>query len=154
MLGQALACVQSRQSIYCSRTYTKRVYIYHTLSVIAQTSLRISSVSPAALTTLAHAQNGRTYGIFLTSLIMHAFLSEPSLLSHMHKNGCVYGIFYQSMLRQDLACVQSRQSSHCSSPLHKMGVHMAYSFSECSVASEHGRSLTRAFAARTLTKCM
>ena len=28
MLGQALACVQSRQSIHYSRTYTKRVYIY------------------------------------------------------------------------------------------------------------------------------
>ena len=43
MLGQALACVQSRQSIHCSRTYTKRVYIYiyHILTVIAQTSLRM-----------------------------------------------------------------------------------------------------------------
>ena len=121
----ALECVQSRQSIHCSRPCTKGAYIRHILSVNSQTSLS-----------------------------MHALLSEPSLLSHMHKNGCVYAIFYQSMLRQDLVYVQFRQSSHCSSPLHKMGVHMAYSFSECSYAPEHGRSLIRAFAARKLTKCM
>ena len=80
------------------------------------------------------------------SILVRAFTA----LAHA-QNGCVYGIFYLSMLRQDLVCVQSRQSSHCSSPLHKMGVHMAYSFSECSDASEHGRCLIRAFAARTLT---
>ena len=122
LLRQALRCVQSRQSIHCSRPCTKWANIWHFLSVNSQTSLS-----------------------------MHPFLSEPSLLSHMHKNGCVYDIFYLSMLRQDLVCVQSRQSSHCSSPLHKMGVHMAYSFSECSDVSEHGRCLIRAFAARTLT---
>ena len=120
----ALECVQSRQSIHCSRPCTKGAYIRHILSVNSQTSLS-----------------------------MHALLTEPSLLSHMHKNGCVYAIFYQSMLRQDLVYVQSRQSSHCSSPLHKMGVHMAYSFSECSYAPEHGRSLIRAFAARWQNVC-
>ena len=41
-----------------------------------------------AFTALAHAQIGRTYGIFFkTILSMHAVLSEPSLLSHVHKMG-------------------------------------------------------------------
>ena len=154
MLGQTLTCIQSRQSIHCSRTYTKRVCIY----IIFYESLLRQAIACVQSRQSVHCSrpctNGRTYGIFLTSLSMHAFLSKPSLLSHMHKNGCEYGIFYQSMLRQDLVCDMSRQSSHCSSPLHQMGVHMAYSLSECSVASEHGRSLIRAFAARTLTKCM
>ena len=136
LLRQALRCVQSRQCIHCPRPCTKWANIWHFLSVNSQTSLS-----------------------------MHPFLSEPSLLSHMHKNGCVYGIFYLSMLRQDLVCVQSRQSIHCGrtctkrvyiwhilsliaqtslkmrsvstvhsllSPLHKMGEHMAFSFSEFS----------------------
>ena len=30
------------------------------------------------------------------------------------QNGCIYGIFYQSMLKQTLACVQSHQSLHSS----------------------------------------
>ena len=30
------------------------------------------------------------------------------------QNGCLYGIFYQSMLKQTLACVQSHQSLHSS----------------------------------------
>ena len=118
MLKQALACVQPHQSLHCSHTCAKWAYIRHILSVNAQTSLSVCAV-----------------------------LSEPSLLSHMHKmgvhmaiffsqcsdetlyacslaraftalvhtqNGCVFGIFYQSMFRQTLACVQSRQTLPCS----------------------------------------
>ena len=142
-----------------------------------------------AFTALAHAQNGPTYDIFFSQCsdeteyacsLARAFTA----LAHT-QNGCVYGIFYQSMLKQALACVQSRQSLHCSrtctkwayiwyilafnaqtrmrmcavslepsllSHMHKMGVHTAHSFSQCSDAPEHARSLVRAFAARTLTK--
>ena len=77
MIKQALACVQSHQSLPCSRTGAKWANIRHILSVNAQTSLIVCAVLP-----------------------------EPSLLSHMHKNGCVYGIFYQSMFKQALACKQ------------------------------------------------
>ena len=40
------------------------------------------------------------------------------------------------------------------SHMHKMGVHTAYYFSQCSDAPEHVHSLVRAFLARTLTKGM
>ena len=131
MLRRALACVQSCQSLHCSRTSTKWAYIWQFFSVNAQTR-------PS----------------------MHAVLPEPSLLSYIHKMGVFFGIFYQSMFRQTLACVQSRQTLHCShtcterayiryissvnaqthmsicavslepsllSHMHKMGVHTAYS---------------------------
>ena len=80
-----VACMQSCHSLRCSRTCTKWVYIWHILSVNAQTSLSMRSVSP-----------------------------EPSLLSHMHINGRTYGIFFQPMLRLEVACMQSCQSLHCS----------------------------------------
>ena len=136
MLKLAFACVQFGQSLHCSRTCTKSAYIWHILSVNAQTR---SS--------------------------MHAVLSEPSLLSHMHMNGRRHGIFFQPMLRPEVACMQFCESLHCSctctkwayiwhilsvnaqtrlcmcadSPepsllwhMHKMGIHMAYSFNEFS----------------------
>ena len=118
MLRRALACVQSCQNLYCSRTCAKWAYIRHILSANTQTRLSI-----------------------------HAVLPEPSLLSHMHKmgihtayfisqcsdapehsyrlaraftalahaqNGRSYGIFFQPMLRRALACVQSCQNLNCS----------------------------------------
>ena len=76
-----------------------------------------------AFTALAHAQNGRTYGIFLSvntqsRLSIHAVLPEPSLLSHMRK----------------------------------MGVHRAYFISQCSDAPEHSYRLARAFTALAHTR--
>ena len=127
LLRQALECVQSRQSVDYSRPCTKWANIWHFLD------------KP-----------------YHACILFRAFTA----LTHAQKWVCIWHVL-SVMLRQDLVCVQSRQSSHCSSPsshcsspLHKMGVHMAYSFSECSAASEHGRSITKAFAARTLTKCM
>ena len=69
MLSRELVCMQSCQSLHCSRTCTKLVCLWHLLSVNAQTSLSMRAVSP-----------------------------EPSLLSHIHK----------------------------------ISVHTAYSFSQCS----------------------
>ena len=65
MLKQALACVQPHQSLHCSHTCAKWAYIRHILSVNAQTSLSVCAV-----------------------------LSEPSLLSHMHKMGVHMAIFF------------------------------------------------------------
>ena len=58
MLKQALACVQSHQSLHWSHTCAKWAYIRAILSVNAQTSLSVCAVLP-----------------------------EPLLLSHMHKMG-------------------------------------------------------------------
>ena len=96
------AFVPSSQSLHCSRTYTKWAFIRHILSAYAQTCLSVCAVLPEPLLALAHAQNGRTYGIF-----------------------------FQSMLRRDLACVKSCQSLYCSRTCTN-GVHMAYFCSQCS----------------------
>ena len=85
MLKQALACVQPHQSLHCSHTCAKWAYIWHILSVNAQTSQSVCAVLP-----------------------------EPLLLSHMHKMGVNMEYFCQSMLRRDLVCMQSSQSVHCS----------------------------------------
>ena len=92
-------------------------------------------------------------------------LARPfTALAHA-QNGRTYGIFFQSMLRRDLICMQSCQSLHCShtytkwvclwhilsvsvqtslsmravspepsllSHMRKIGSHSAYSFSQCS----------------------
>ena len=142
MFKQALACVKSHQSLHCTRTCAKWTYIPHILSVNAQTSLIVCVV---------FLRNGRTYGIF-----------------------------FQSMLRRDLVCMQSYQSIHCSrtytkwvclwhillvnvqtslrmrvvspepsllSHMRKMGLHTAYSFSQCSDEPYYVCSLARAFTA-------
>ena len=85
MLRRDSVCMQSCQSLHCSRTYTKWVYIWHLLSVNAQTNLSMRECLTRAFTAQTHAQNG-----------------------------CIYGIFYQSMLKQTLAYMQSHQSIHCS----------------------------------------
>ena len=145
------ACMQACQSLHCSRTCTKWAYIWHIPSVNAQTRLSIHAVSPEpSLLSNMHI-NGRIYKHILsanaqTRSNMHAVLSVPSLLSHMHKMGV-------HMAYSISNCSDAPEPSLLSH-MHKMGVHMAYSFSECSYAPEHGRSLVRAFAARTLTKCM
>ena len=64
MLRRALACVQSCQSLHCSRTCTKWAYIWQFFSVNAQTR-------PS----------------------MHAVLPEPSLLSYIHKMGVFLAYF-------------------------------------------------------------
>ena len=71
-----------------------------------------------AFTALAHAQNGRTYGIFFQSMLRRDLVCMQSCqslhCSRTYTKWFVYGIFYQSMLKQALACVQSHQSLHCS----------------------------------------
>ena len=69
MLRRDLVCMQSSQSVHCSRTCAKWAYIRHIPSVNAQTSLSVCAV-----------------------------FQEPLLLSHMYKMG-VYMAFLKSMLR-------------------------------------------------------
>ena len=140
MFKQALACVQSHQSLHCTRTCAKWAYIPHILSVNAQTSLIVCVVF-----LLSHMHEMGVHMSYFsvnaqTRLSMHAVLPEHSLLSHIHKmgvfvayfisqcsnkpyhacsltraftalahaqNGLTYGIFFQSMLRRALLCVQS-----------------------------------------------
>ena len=112
-------------------------------------------------------------GVFMASLIsqcsnkpQHACSLTRAFTALAHtQNERTYGIFFQSMLRRDLACVKSCQNLYCSrtctkwayiwhiysvnaqtrlsmhavlpeplllSHMHKMGVHMAYLFSQCS----------------------
>ena len=111
----------------------------------------------------------------------HACSLARAFISLAHaQNGRTYGICFQSLLRRDLVCTQSCQSLHCSrtytqwvctwhllsvnaqtslsmravspgpsllSNMRKMGIHTAYSFSQCSDSPEHACSLTRAFTA-------
>ena len=93
------------------------VHMAYSFSQCSYVPKRVRSLD-RTINALAHAQNGRTYGIFFSqcsdetyyaSSLARAFIA----LAHT-QNGCVYGIFYQSMLKQALACVQSHQSLHCS----------------------------------------
>ena len=77
------------------------IHTAYSFSQCSDEPKRVCSLARAS-TALAHAQNGRKYGIFLsvnakTRLSMHAVKPERSLLSHMRK----------------------------------MGVHTTYSFSKC-----------------------
>ena len=76
--------MQPRQTLYFFPTCKKWAYLRHMLSVNTQTRLSMHEVCQS----------------------LHC--------SRTYKNGNIYGIFYQSMLEQTLACVQSHQSIHCS----------------------------------------
>ena len=110
--------MQSIQSVHCPRTCAKWAYIRHIPSVNAQTSLSVCAVfqEPLLLTQM-----------YKMGVYMANFLSQCSdetsyvcslaraftALAHT-QNGCVYGFFNQSMLKEALACVQPHQSLHCS----------------------------------------
>ena len=94
-------------------TFTNWAYIWHIFSVNAQTRQSMHAVSQS-LHSLSHTQSV-----------------------------CDYGIFYQSMLKQALACVQSHQSLHCSHTCtkwayiqHILSVNAQASFSVCAVLPE------------------
>ena len=83
MLRRDLVCMKSCQSLPCSRTYTKWVCLWHLLSVNAQTSLSVFAV-----------------------------LSQPSLLSHMHKMGVHTAYFFSQCLNKPKhACSLARNFS-------------------------------------------
>ena len=169
MLKQALACVQSHQSLHCSRTYTRWAYIRHILSVNAQTRLSLCEVLPEplllshmrkmgvhtaysfsqysdetkyscslarAFTALTHAQNGRTYGIFHQSMLWRDWAFVPSSHSLYCSRTCTKWAYIWHLLSVN---AQTSLSMRAVSPgpsllshIHKMSVHTAYSFSQCS----------------------
>ena len=119
MLKQALACVQSHQSLHYSHTYAKWAYIRHIHSVNAQTSLSVCAVLP-----------------------------EPSLLSHMHKRGIHMAYFsVNAQTRLSMHAVLPEPS--LLSRIHKMGVFMAYFISQCLNKPKHACSLSRTFTTLT-----
>ena len=118
MLKQALACVQSHQSLQCSRTCAKWAYIWHILLANAQTSYSVCEVLPEP-SLLSHIHR---IGMFMASFISqclnkpyHEYSLTRAFTAFANvQNGRTYGIFFQSMLRQDLAYVKSCQILHCS----------------------------------------
>ena len=135
MLRRDLVCIQSYQSLHCSRTCTKWVCLWHLLSVNAQTSLSMRAVSPEpSLLSHIHKMSVHTHILSLnaqTRLSMHAVLPEPLLLSTCTKWAYIWHIYSVN--------AQTRLSRHAVLPeplllshMHKMGVHMAYLFSQCS----------------------
>ena len=118
MLRRALACVQSCQNLYCSRTCAKWAYIRHILSANTQTRLSIHAVLPEpSLLSQMHKMGVHTaYFISQCSDVPeHSYRLARAFTALAHtQNGRSYGIFFQPMLRRALACVQSCQNLYCS----------------------------------------
>ena len=119
MLKLALSCVQSRQSLLCSRTCTKWVFILHILSVNAQTSISMRAVSPEpSLLSRMHKMGAHmAYSISECSDAperTYSLTRSFTALAHAQKWADIYDIFFQPMLRLEDECMQSCQSLHCS----------------------------------------
>ena len=118
MLRRALACVQSCQKLYCSRTCTKRAFIWQILSAISQTCLSVCAVMPEPLL-LSHMRKMGVHTAYFISQCSdapeHLYRLARAFSAHAHAlKGRSYGIFFQPMLRRALACVQSCQNLYCS----------------------------------------
>ena len=87
------------------------------LSVNAHTHLstRTASTEPSFLSHM-HKMGVLTayaFSQYADNLVCMQSARAFTALAHT-QNRCIYGIFYQSMFKQTLACVQSQQSLHCS----------------------------------------
>ena len=131
MLRRDLVCMQSYQSIHCSRTYTKWVCLWHILLVNVQTSLNMQEVPPEpSLHSHMRKMGLRTaYSFSQCSDEPYCVCSLPAL-AHA-RNGRTYDIFSVN--------AQTRLSMHGVLPehsllshIHKMGVFVAYFISQCS----------------------
>ena len=97
---------------------------------------RYSCSLAGAFTALTHAQNGRTYGIFHQSMLWRAWAFVPSSQS-LH---CSRTYTKWAFIRHILSANAQTCLSVCAvlpeplllSHMRKMGVHTAYSFSQCS----------------------
>ena len=117
ILRRDLVCMQSCQSLHCSHMCTKWAYIWHIQSVNAHTPLSMRTVSqePSLLSHMHKMGVYMAYSFSQSSNVPESLCSLVrafTALAHT-PNGYVYGIFYQSMLKQALPCVQSHQSLHC-----------------------------------------
>ena len=118
LLRRDLVCMQSCQSLHCSRTYTQWVCTWHLLSVNAQTSLSMRAVSPGP-SLLSHMRKMGIHTAYSFSQCSdspeHACSLARAFTALAHaQNGRIYGTFFQSILRRDLVFMQSCQSLHCS----------------------------------------
>ena len=136
MLIRALACVQSRQGRQCSRTCTQWAFTRHVRSVNAQTSHSVCAILPESLLHSHMHKNGRTYGIFFQSMLRRHLVCMKSCQS-LHcsrtytKWVCLlYLLSVKAQTSLSMRAVSPEPSllSH----IRKMGVHTAYSFSQCS----------------------
>ena len=149
MFKQALACVQSHQSLHCSRPCAKLAYIRYILSVNAPMSLIVCSLA-RAFTALVHAKNGRTY---IQSMLRRDLICMQSCQS-LHcsrtytKWVCLWRLLSvnaQTSLSMRAVLLRLSLLSH----MLKKGVHTVYSSSQFSDAHEHVCSLARALTALT-----
>ena len=107
MHRHALACVQSCQNLYCSRTCAKWAYIRHILS--ANTQTRLSTCIHAVLPEPSRLSHMHKMGVHTAYLISqcsnaseHSYRLARAFTAHAHaQNGRSYGIFFQPMLRRD-----------------------------------------------------
>ena len=97
MLRRDLVCMQSCQSLHCSRTYTKWVCFWHILSVNVQTNLSMRAVSPDP-SLLSHMHRKGVHTVYFISQCSDAhehlcsFARAFTAFAHA-QNGCTYGIF-------------------------------------------------------------
>ena len=97
MLRRDLVCMQSCQSLHCSRTYTKWVCFGHILSVNVQTNLSMRAVSPDP-SLLSHMHRKGVHTVYFISQCSDAhehlcsFARAFTAFAHA-QNGCTYGIF-------------------------------------------------------------
>ena len=117
-----LICMQSCQSLHCSRTYTKWVCLWHILSFNVQTSLSMRAVSP-----------------------------ETLLLSHMRKMG-LHTAYYFSQCSDEPYCVCSLARAFTALAHTQNGRTYDIFFSQCSDGTKYACSLARAFTALEQTQ--
>ena len=131
MLSRYLVCMQSYQSIHCSRTYTKWVCLWHILLVNVQTSLsmRVVSPEPSLLSHMRKMGLHTTYSFSQCSDEPYCVCSLPAL-AHA-RNWRTYDIFsVNAQTRLSMHAVLPEHS--LLSPIHEMGVFVAYFISQCS----------------------
>ena len=104
--------MKSCQSLHCTHTCTKWAYIRHIPSVNAHRRLSMRTVSQEP-SLLSHMHKMGVQSTLRGDLVCMQSARAFTALAHT-QNGCIYVIFYQSMLKQTLACVQSHQSLHSS----------------------------------------
>ena len=136
MLRRDLVCMQSSQSVHCSRTCAKWAYIRHIPSVNAQTSLSVCAVFQEPLL-LSHMYKMGVYMAFLKSMLRRDLVClqschwAPSLLSHIHKMSGLWHLL-SANAQTSLSMRAVSPEPTLLSRMRKMSVHTAYSFSKCS----------------------
>ena len=131
MFKLALACVQSHQSLHCSRTCAKWAYIPHILSVNAQTSLIVCVVF-----LLSHMHEMGVHMTYFQSMLRRDLVCMQSCQSIHCSRTCmkwayiwhIFSVNAQTRLNMHAVLPEPSLLSH----IRKMGVFMAYFISQCS----------------------